>query len=336
MRLLILGGTAWLGSYVVRDALARGHEVVCLARGESGHVPAGAALVRGDRTTPEGYGELDGDFDAAIDVTRIPLHLRTALETLAARVPHWVFVSTCSVYAHHDQPGADESAELLPALEGDGADGAMELYGEAKVACERALLDTVGAQRCLIARSGLIAGPGDLSDRTGYWPLRLANPATDDGSVLVPDVPELLTQLIDVRDLAAWLVTAAERRASGTYNASGRAIPFSAYLGEVREAVGHTGPTVLVDQDWLMAHEVEPWAGERSLPLWLPLPDYAGFSARSVEAAFGAGLRTRPLVETARDGLAWEMTAGPGRPRKAGLPPADERALIAAATAPAS
>lgn len=329
MRLLVLGGTAWLGSYVVREALARGHEVVALARGEAGVVPNGATFVRGDRSTADGYASLEGDFDAVVDVTRMPVHMRTALAALETRAQHWVFVSTCSVYAGHDLPGADESAELLPALEGD--EWEPEQYGEGKVACEQLLLAAVGADRAFVARSGLIAGPDDISDRTGYWPLRFAQPATTDGSVLVPDSPDLRTQIIDGRDLAAWLVTAAEERTSGIYNAMGRDIPFADYIATVRQTVGHTGPTVLVDQAWLTEHEVASWSGERSLPIWMPLPEYAGFMTRSVEAAFANGLTTRPLAETIRDGLAWEMQQGPGRQRKAGLTPDEEQQLIAQA-----
>ncbi|KNX37077.1 NAD-dependent epimerase/dehydratase family protein [Luteipulveratus halotolerans] len=326
MRLLVLGGTAWLGSYVVREALGRGHEVVALARGESGVAPTGATFVRGDRSTAEGYADLSGDFDAVVDVTRLPLHMRTALKELRSRVTHWVFVSTCSVYADHDVPGADESAPLLPALEGD--DWTAEQYGEGKVACEQLLLEAVGPDRAFIARSGLIAGPDDISDRTGYWPLRFAHPSTEDGGVLVLDAPDLQVQVIDGRDLAGWLVAAAEGRVTGTFNAMGRPLPFADYIATVRETVGHTGPVVLVDQDWLTEHGVQPWAGDRSLPLWLPLPEYAGFSSRSVDAALAQGLTTRPLADTVRDGLEWELRQGPGRRRKAGLTPTEEAELV--------
>ncbi|MDE9367422.1 oxidoreductase [Luteipulveratus sp. YIM 133132] len=326
MRILVLGGTGWLGSLLASEAVTRGHEVVCLARGESGHVPDGATLVHGDRSTVEGYGGLDGDFDALVDVTRFPLHTRTALEALGSRVPHWVFVSSCSVYADHGTPGADESADLLPALEGD--EWSMEVYGEGKVACEQALAEALGADRVLLARAGLIAGPGDITDRTGYWPLRFAHPASDDGAVLVPNAPDLGTQLIDARDLAAWLVTCAEQRTAGTFNASGPVQLFPEYVETVRQTVGHTGPTVLVDQSWLEEQEVLPWSGDRSLPLWLPLPEYAGFMTRSSAAAEAHGLRTRTLAETVRDGLEWELRTGPGRARKAGLTPTDEVELL--------
>lgn len=328
MRLLVLGGTAWLGGEIVQAALGRGHEVTCLARG-SAPAPAGASLVNADRDDPQCYSALDGSFDAAIDLTRVPAHAQGAVRALHDRVGHWSLVSTCSVYAQDDVPGQDESAPLLEAF-----DGPFEpaKYGECKVACEGAVLAAYG-QGALISRPGLVTGPGDHSDRTGYWPLRFAHPATDDDTVLVPETPGATVQLIDARDLAAWHVESAERGIGGILNATTEHVPLGEYLATAREVAGHTGELVSVDQDWLTAHEVQPWAGERSLPLWLPQPEYAGFAARSAAAARAAGLRTRPLAESIRDTLAWELQAGPGRPRKAGLSAADERALIAEARA---
>lgn len=324
MRLLVLGGTAWLGGEIVRAALARGHDVVCMARGER-PVPDGATLVAGDRDDPQAYSVLDGDFDAAIDVTMIPAHAQGAVTALRDRVGRWSLVSSCSVYAEDHVPGQDESAPLLPAWDGAFA---IEKYGECKVACEQAVLAAYG-DSALIARPGLITGPGDHSDRTGYWPLRFAHPATDDGAVLVPDAPEASVQLIDARDLAVWLVDSLERAVVGVFNATTEHVPLSDYLAVAREVAGHTGDVVPVGQQWLTEHRVAPWAGERSLPLWLPQPEYAGFATRSVAAARAAGLQTRPWTDSIRDTLAWELQAGPGRSRRAGLSPDDERTLIA-------
>ena len=185
MRILVLGGTAWLGSEVAREALGRGHEVTALARGESGSAPAGVTLVRRDRARPGAYDSVRGQrWDGVIDVSRQPGQVRSALVALADQAAHWVFVSSCSVYAAHDTPGADESAVLLPPL--DAEEATLETYGEGKVACEQAELATMAPERSLVARSGLIAGPGDRSGRTGYWPLRFARPATEDGTLLVP------------------------------------------------------------------------------------------------------------------------------------------------------
>ncbi|RNI24885.1 NAD-dependent epimerase/dehydratase family protein [Flexivirga caeni] len=326
MRFLVLGGTAWLGGEIVRAALARDHEVVCMARGTR-PVPEGAELVAGDRDDPQAYSALTGDFDAAIDVTSRPAHARGAVDALRDQVARWAFVSTCSVYAQDDRPGQDESAPLLPAWTGEFE---IEKYGECKVACEEAVLAAYG-DRALIARPGLITGPGDASDRTGYWPLRFAHPATEDGAVLVPDAPDASVQLIDARDLAQWLVESVERGVGGVFTTASEHRSLTDYLALARSVAGHAGPVVAVDQDWIERHQIAPWAGDRSFPLWLPQPEYAGFATRIPAAARAAGLRTRPLEDSIRDTLAWELRTGPGRTRRAGLSPADERELIAAA-----
>jgi nucleoside-diphosphate-sugar epimerase len=333
MRLLVLGGTAWLGGYLATTARDRGHAVTCLARGESGATPTGVAFVRADRDAPDAYQEIaDSEWDAVIDVSRQPGQVRQAAQALAARAGFFVYVSSGNVYADHSTPGADESAALLPALDGDVM-ASMETYGPAKVACERHVLNAFGADRSLIARVGLIGGPGDTSGRTGYWPLRFSRPAAADGSVLVPDVPHLSTQVIDVRDLATWLVLVGERRLAGVFNVVGETLPLAEHLATARTVAGHTGPLVAVDADWLEAHDVSTWMGERSLPLWLPLPEYAGFSSRDGSAARAAGLVHRPLAETLADTLAWEQTLDRHRTRRAGLSEEDERDLLRAAAA---
>jgi 2'-hydroxyisoflavone reductase len=331
MKMLVLGGTSWLGGEVARAGLDRGHAVTCLARGESGQVPTGATFVRADRGDDVAYDQVcDQDWDGIVDVSWQPGFVRTAVSALAGRTGSWVYVSSCSVYAAHDVIGADESATVLPALEGDQA--TMETYGEAKVACERAVLDGVGEDKTVIARSGLIGGPGDHTGRTGYWPLRFAHPSTDDGTVLVPAEQDVLTQVVDVRDLAAWLVRCIEDSVRGIFNVSGPATPLSEHLAAARAVAGHHGPLVAVSTQWLVDHEVQEWAGPRSLPLWLYAAGWEGFAARSTGAAVAAGLHCRPLQQTLGDVLAWEEAHGIGRPRGAGLTPADERQLIAAAS----
>lgn len=330
MSLLVLGGTAWLGREVAAAGVAMGQEVTILARGRSGAPPADVEVVTADRGAPDAYDAVrDRSWDVVVDVARQPSQVAGAVAALADRTGSWVFVSSASVYAGENEVGADESAPLLDAHEAD--DDGWETYGARKVACERLVLAAL-ADRALVARSGLIAGPGDHTDRTGYWPLRFAHPASPAGAVLVPESP-LLTQVLDVRDLAHWLVSAGLDGASGVVNASGPTVPLADHLSVARSVAGHTADVVPVDQAWLAAHDVEPWSGERSLPLWLPLPDYAGFMARSTAAAEALGLVARPLEQTLTDTLAWELSAGPGRPRKAGLSPADELALLAEARA---
>lgn len=331
MRLLILGGTAWLGREVAETALRGDHEVVCLARGTAGAVADGARLVVADRDDPAAHQAVGAEqWDAVVDVARQPGHVRRAVAALADRARHFVFVSSCSVYADHSVPGADESAAVLPALAGDVMES-NETYGEAKVACERAVADGFGPDRSALLRAGLIAGFGDDSDRAGYWPMRFAHPASLDGAVLVPETPDLGMQLIDVRDLASWIVELAAGGVAGTFNATGPAQPLADVLDAARQAGGHDGELVGVGQEWLTANDVSPWAGPTSLPLWLPLPDYAGFGTRDTSAAVAAGLRTRPLVDTFSAALEWEEQQGIGRQRGAGLTDTDERRLLAAA-----
>ena len=334
MRLLVLGGTAWLGGHVTSTALESGHQVTCLARGSSARVPTGAVLVRADRTRPDAYDQVASRaWDVVVDVSRQPGQVRGAVAALADRAELFVFVSSGNVYADHSKLGQREEGALLPALDGEVME-TMETYGQAKIACEQHVIRAFGPGRALIARVGLIGGPGDVFDRTGYWPLRFARPAAGDGAVLVPDAPDLATQVIDVRDLAAWLVDAGDRRVAGIVNASGETVLLPEHLDVARSVAGHTGPVVRADQQWLLSHGVQPWMGERSLPLWLADPGWLGFNASDSSRARHAGLITRPLDQTLHDTLAWELSREPGRVRRAGLSDSDERALLQALAHP--
>lgn len=328
MRLLVLGGTAWLGGEVVRAALERGVEVTCLARGVSGALPSGqVSWISADRTSPNAYDAVrEQDWDVVLDVSRQPGQVRSAVAALAARTGHWVFVSSGNVYARHDEPGGDEAEPVLAPLQGDVME-TMETYGEAKVACEQHVLDHVGADQSLIARAGLIGGPGDLFDRSGYWPLRFSRPARSDGAVLVPDAPDLPVQVIDVRDLAGWLVDAGTRQASGRMNVAGPTLLLPEHLEVARAVAGHAGRLVKASPAWLEARQVDAWMGPRSLPLWLDDPEWRGFNALDSSRARGNGLVTRPLEQTLADTLEWERTR-PFGPRRAGLDDADERTLL--------
>lgn len=320
MRILILGGTAWLGREIVATAAGRGHEVTALARGEAGAAPEGARFIRADREGDDAFEGL-GPFDAVIEVSRQPGQVRRAVAAFPDA--HWVYVSSASVYADSQTIGDDEDAELLPPLEGDVMQ-TMEDYGSAKVSCERYVLE--GTREPLIARPSLIGGPGDWSGRSGYWPRRFARPSNPEGRVLIPDAPDTPVQLLDVRDLAAWLVTCAERGTSGIANAGGPTHTLAEHLETVRTVTGFTGAWEVAGEDWLAEHGVEPWMGPRSLPLWLPSEAYA-LNAHDLSRAASLGLRTRPLADTLAETLAWEL-ADPGE-RRAGLSDEDERELLA-------
>ncbi|MEV0676744.1 NAD-dependent epimerase/dehydratase family protein [Actinosynnema sp. NPDC050436] len=321
MRILVLGGTVFLGKAVAAEAVRRGHDVVCAARGESGRVPDGAAHVAVDRD--EGLGPLVGEsFDAVVDLATMSVSwVRAALRDL--RADHWTFISSCSVYADHATPG---NRTTLPPLEDDpAAETTPDRYGSVKVASENAVRDVHG-EDALIVRAGLITGPGDKSDRFGYWPNRLSR----GGRVVVPDVPDQATQHVDVRDLAAWVVDCAEHRTGGTFDAVGPTNPLSLVLGEVAGAVAPQGTELVrVPEAVLAGHEVAPWAGPRSLPLWLPA-SHRALMLRDAGPVLAAGLRPRPTSETALDSLEHERGLGLDRQRRAGLPEDVEVALLRA------
>ncbi|TNB71825.1 epimerase [Arthrobacter sp. BB-1] len=322
MRILVLGGTAFLSAEIARQGVAAGHGVTCLARGSAAAPPPGARWLREDRSVgADAYTGAQGEWDEVVEVARDPVIAIGALDALSHRAAHWTFVSSCSVYADASLPNAAEEAPLLQALD-PGIPSTPKNYGESKAAIEAATLKVAGGKAHL-CRAGLIAGPGDSSDRYGYWPARFAR---NSKPVVVPAIDHRPTQAIDVRDLAAWIIRAAETGVAGALNAVGGQVPFGTYLAASRDAAAHQGDVLPAEEDWLADQGVNYWAGPDSLPLWLP-PGHEGFMARSNRAAVAAGLRLRPWQETLADTLADERRCGLDRERKAGLAPETEARL---------
>jgi 2'-hydroxyisoflavone reductase len=327
MRILVLGGTAWLGRTVAQEAVDRGHDVTCAARG-SADPPDGVAFVRVDRDEDVGLAALeDTRWDAVIDVSRQPGQVRRAVRDLDTA--HWVFVSTGNVYAGFaaiEQP--EDSPRRAPLDEDVMLD--METYGEAKVACEEAV--TGSDTTVTIVRSGLIGGPGDTSGRTGYWPWRLAHPVG--AEVVVPDDLDFPCAMVDVRDLAAWMVRAAEQRLEGAFNTTGPTIPLGEVLATASEVAASGARLRPVPAQRLRELGVQGWMGPASLPLWIDDDEWRGFATLDTSRARAAGLVTRPLADTLRDALAWEETRTEDEPRRAGLTDDEERRVLEALATP--
>ncbi|RDI63964.1 NAD-dependent epimerase/dehydratase family protein [Nocardia pseudobrasiliensis] len=325
MRILVLGGTSFLSRWIAHEAVTRGHEVICAARGRSGSVPVGARLVVVDRDRPDALAALAQErFDAVIDVARAALgQVLAALDALADRAPHWIFVSSVSAYADTATVGQTVDAPLREAIRQMESDTSGERYGGIKVACETSVRERLD-NRALIVRPGLIGGPWDRTDRFGYWPARFAR----GGRAIIPDATRQPIQHIDVRDLAAWIVSAAETRLTGTQDAVGPITELGALLREIADVAGASDlELVPVDPKDLAEAQVSPWSGPRSLPLWLPA-DHDGLVTHDPAPAFAAGLKIRALAETVHATLEDECARGLHRSRGAGLSADDERDLL--------
>jgi nucleoside-diphosphate-sugar epimerase len=324
-RILILGGTGFLGPALVEAARARGHAVTLFNRGKTRpELFPDVEKLRGDRD-----GKLDAlrgkSWDAVVDTSGyVPRLVRMSAELLAPAVGRYLFVSSISVYPEDVKAGADEAAPVQ-ALEDPATEDVGKHYGALKAACERTA-EAVMPGRVAVVRPGLIVGPGDPTDRFTYWPVRLDR----GGDVLAPGDGADPVQIVDVRDLGAWMIALAERGAAGTWNATGPAerLAMRALLERSRDAIGSKASLVWVPAAFLAGRNVAPW---RDLPAWVPAAE-SGFASLSNARAVAAGLRFRPAADTAKDTLAW-WKAQPAERRaklRAGLSEAREREVLAA------
>jgi 2'-hydroxyisoflavone reductase len=295
VRLLVLGGTKFLGRAAVETALARGHEVTLFNRGQTNpELFPEVEKLRGDRN-----GDLSAlagrTWDAAIDPSGyVPAAVRASAGLLRDAVGHYAYVSSVSAYADASGP-VRENESPLAELGNMPADRLLDdyaNYGALKVLCEQEATDAFGT-RAAIVRAGLIVGPHDPTGRFTYWPHRIAR----GGEVLVPAPPERTVQFVDVRDLAEWMVGLAERGHGGTFNATHAGVSWGELAETCRDVAGSDARFVWVTDTFLGEHEVGEWM---ELPLWISDPEMLGLHLADVSLARAAGLRFRPLAETVR------------------------------------
>jgi nucleoside-diphosphate-sugar epimerase len=321
MHILVLGGTQFLGRHVVDTALDRGHAVTLFNRGQTRpELYPEVERLRGDRDGD--LGSLAGrSFDAVVDTSGyLPRVVGATLDALGD-VGHYTFVSSVSVYASLAEP-AGEDAPTAP-LEEETEEFRGPSYGPLKALCEAVVRERF--PDAFVPRPGLIVGPWDPTGRFTYWPERFLEP----GPVLAPAPPSAAAQVIDARDLASWIVDAAETGLAGTFNAVAPPVARGELIETCRMAAGSDAEVVWVDPDFLAEHGVGEWM---ELPLWLHDPAYAAMLSTPVERALVAGLTIRPLVETVAATLEW-LAGGdhrPSDPRPAGLDRAKERRILEA------
>jgi len=327
MKILVLGGTAFVGRAFVECALRRNHEVTLFNRGmRNPGLFTDLETIVGDRTTD--LSKLDErTWDVVFDSSGyLPLVVDASAQLCKQWAERYLFISSISVFKDLSRAGQDEDAELATLADPTIEEVTGETYGGLKALCEQVVAKELG-DRALIVRPGLIVGPTDHTDRFTYWPARISR----GGQVLVPDIKQQPVQFIDVRDLAEWCVELLEKRASGIYNATGPQNPYR--FEEVMQACaeGTDAELAWVSPEFLAKHEVQPWA---DLPLVL---DYDGSSNGmlqiDVSKALSACLNLRPLAETIQDTRAWALSRTDDHEWKAGLTPEREAELLSAWTA---
>jgi len=329
MRILILGGTIFLGRHVTESALARGHEVVHFNRGRHGpDLYPELERIRGDR---------DGDleplrgltFDAVVDTSGyVPRLVGDSARLLADATEHYTFVSSLSVYSDETSEGQDESAPVAILPDPTVEEVTGETYGGLKALCEAAAEREMPG-RALALRPGLIVGPLDPTDRFTYWPVRVAR----GGEVLAPAPADFPVEFTDGRDLGAFIVRCAEERATGTIDVSGPDEPrpgMGALLETCRAVSGSDAVFRWAGEEFLAEHEVRPWT---DMPLFTGT-GAPGLATRNGARARAAGITFRPMEETVRDTIARAREDGRELPLKAGLDPAREAEVVAKLAGP--
>ena len=332
MKLLIIGGTRFVGRHLVTAALARHHEITLFNRGTHSS-DSNVETIHGDRHTDT--ARLHGRrWDAVIDTCgMLPNAVKSAAEVLRDSVDRYIFISTQNVYADVSTPGVTETAPLATltttqldeayGIDRSGTPSYGQLYGGLKALCEQAA-EEVMPDRVLVIRPGLIVGPYDYTDRFTYWVVRIAR----GGDVLAPGRPDRFVQFIDVRDLAEWIVLMTERKETGAYNANRPPESFTMknVLDECRTVSHRDASFAWANEEFLLQNGVAAWA---EMPLWLPeeaAPHLKGFMFLNCDKAVAAGLKLCALTDTIAATLTW-YRADPHE-LKAGLSSEKEEALL--------
>ena len=328
MRILIIGGTRFLGRYLVEAALDRSHEVTLFNRGKSnpGLFPQLETII-GDRE--KNVKKLEGRiWDAVIDVAGyVPRIVRLSAEVLKENVSRYVFISTISVYDEklYRKIGINETDPVGKLQDETIEEITGETYGPLKALCEQ-VVQEIYEERALIIRPGLIVGPHDPTDRFTYWPLRVAR----GGDVLAPQKPEAPIQIIDVRDLSDFIIRLIQDHAWGVYNATGPddELTIGRLLGVSKQVSNSDANFRWAPVEFLKQHNISEWS---DMPVWVPdNEENAGFARMDISKAINAGLKFRPLEETVRDTLAWAMTRPADHKWAAGLTAEREAEALAA------
>jgi 2'-hydroxyisoflavone reductase len=329
LRILILGGTGFIGPFQTKYAVARGHKVTVFNRGKTNpdSVPAGVERLEGDRN-----GKLDAlkgkEWDAVIDnPSTLPRWVRDAATLLKDSAGQYVFISTLSVYADNSKPGSDETGATIKLEDPTVEQVTGETYGGLKALAEQEA-EKAFPGRATIVRPGLIVGPGDNSDRFSYWPIRIAR----GGEVLAPGNPNDPVQFIDARDLGEWTIRLVEQKAYGTFNAVGPEHPLTIaeMLYGIKAVTTAGAQFTWVPAEFLEEQKVAPWS---DMPVWIPpVGEYGGFGSRSIKKALAAGLTFRSLADTAQATLDWHNARPAERKAKlrAGIAPEREAEVLAA------
>lgn len=323
MKVLMLGGTRFLGKNIVEAAMARGHEVTLFNRGNNRDLFPHLEQLIGDRD-----GGMDAlmnrSWDAVIDTSGyVPRIVNQSLQALKNRAQHYTFISTINVY-DESVPGEISESHPVHALKDESIEDVQKAYGPMKARCEQLVREQM-EDKALIVRCGLIAGPGDHTDRLTYWPRRIAR----GGEVLAPGNPNAPIQFIDVRDVSEWIVRKVEERHAGLYTATGPGEPITigGFLEACTRALESNARLTWVPDSFLKEQEVGSWI---EMPLWIP--EEASLHALmsvNVSRAKEAGLTYRPLETTIKDTLIWDRSRPAETERKAGLAEEKEKKLLA-------